>query len=238
MPSLDDYLTTPKATNDRPLLGQTILVVEDSRYACEALRLMCLRSGARIRMADCLTSARRHLKVYRPSVIVIDIGLPDGSGADLLEDLANASPRVDVILGTSGDPNGQDMALAAGADGFLEKPLTSLAAFQDAVLSHLPDDRRPSGPRSVSDEIIVPDRIAYQNDMAHIADVLGAETDARVLDYITQFTGGVARTASDRELSIAVENVIDARTEGRHLPTAIAALSGLVQDRLNARAVI
>ena len=143
MPSLDDYLTTPQATNDRPLLGQTILVVEDSRYACEALRLMCLRSGARIRMADCLTSARRHLKVYRPSVIVIDIGLPDGSGADLLEDLANASPRVDVILGTSGDPNGQDMALAAGADGFLEKPLTSLAAFQDAVLSHLPDDRRP-----------------------------------------------------------------------------------------------
>ncbi|CRK76053.1 response regulator [Nereida ignava] len=238
MPSLDDYLTTPKATNDRPLLGQTILVVEDSRHACEALRLMCLRSGARIRMADCLTSARRHLKVYRPSVIVIDIGLPDGSGADLLEDLANASPRVDVILGTSGDPNGQDMALAAGADGFLEKPLTSLAAFQDAVLSHLPDDRRPSGPRSVNDEIIVPDRIAYQNDMAHIADVLGAETDARVLDYITQFTGGVARTASDRELSIAVENVIDARTEGHHLPNAIAALSGLVQDRLNARAVI
>ncbi len=118
-------------------------------------------------------------------MIVIDIGLPDGSGADLLEDLANASPRVDVILGTSGDPNGQDMALAAGADGFLEKPLTSLAAFQDAVLSHLPDDRRPSGPRSVSDEIIVPDRIAYQNDMAHIADVLGDETDARVLDYIT-----------------------------------------------------
>ena len=81
---------------------------------------MCLRSGARIRMADCLTSAHRHLKVYRPSVIVINIGLTDGNGADLLEDLANASPRVDVILGASGVPNGQDMALAAGADGFLE----------------------------------------------------------------------------------------------------------------------
>ena len=40
MPSLDDYLTAPQATNDRPLLEQTILVVEDSRYACEALRLM------------------------------------------------------------------------------------------------------------------------------------------------------------------------------------------------------
>ena len=37
----------------RPLLGLTILVIEDSRYACEALRLLCLRSGARIRHWDC-----------------------------------------------------------------------------------------------------------------------------------------------------------------------------------------
>ena len=59
-----------------------------------------------------------------------------------------------------------------------------------------------------------------------------------MLDYITQFTGDVARTASNHELSIAVDNVIHARTEGCHLPNAIAALSGLVQERLNARAVI
>ena len=87
----------------RPLLGLTILVVEDSRYACEAMRLLCLRSGARIRRADSLKSARKHLQVYRPSVVIIDLGLPDGSGAELIEALSTASPRVAVILGTSGD---------------------------------------------------------------------------------------------------------------------------------------
>ena len=85
MDDLEDLEPTPAPapSADRPLLGLTILVVEDSRFACEAMRLLCLRSGARIRRADCLRSARRHLRVYRPSVVVVDLGLPDG-----MEDLA------------------------------------------------------------------------------------------------------------------------------------------------------
>ena len=39
----------PAPTALRPMLGLTVLVIEDSRYACDAMRLLCLRSGARIR---------------------------------------------------------------------------------------------------------------------------------------------------------------------------------------------
>ena len=84
MTDLDSLAPHHGRSQQRPLLGMTVLVVEDSRYASEALRLMCLRSGARMRRADCLGSASRHLKVYRPSVVIVDPGLPDGSGLDLI----------------------------------------------------------------------------------------------------------------------------------------------------------
>jgi DNA-binding response OmpR family regulator len=118
----------PAPTAARPLLGLTVLVVEDSRFACEALRLLCLRSGARIRRADCLRSARRHFRVYRPTVVLIDMGLPDGNGADLITELNECQPRVEGILAISGDTHLEAQALAAGADGFMEKPITSLGA--------------------------------------------------------------------------------------------------------------
>lgn len=239
MDDSDPFATNHKiATANRPLLGLTILVVEDSRFACEAMRLLCLRSGARIRRADCLRSARRHLQVYRPSVAVIDLGLPDGSGIDLIEELSATAPRIGVILGTSGDDFAENMAIAAGADGFLAKPLTSLATFQQAVLSRLPSDRHPPGPRVISDEAIKPDPMAFQDDMAHMAEMLTAKIDNKTLDYVAQFVSGVARSADDSVLAQAALDLARARANGAPLASNTARIAGLIQDRLHHKLVV
>ena len=222
----------------RPLLGMTVLVVEDSRYACDALRLLCLRSGARIRRADCLVSARRHLQVYRPTVIVIDLGLPDGSGLDLIAELAGAQPRIAVILAISGDDFAADAAIAAGADGFMAKPVTSVASFQSAILSRLPADRQPSGPRPLIDENIRPDPMALQDDIAHAAEVLNEAQDGKVLDYVAQFLGGVARSAGDGNLAEAAARLAQVRRAGSPVASVTARVAGLVQDRLHGRQAI
>lgn len=234
MDEIDPFIIAPSApTASRPLIGLTVLVVEDSRFACEAMRLLCLRSGARIRRADCLRSARRHLKVYRPSVAIIDLGLPDGSGADLIQELNAAAPRVAAIFATSGDETGEAVARAAGADGFMAKPITSLAIFQDMVLARMPEDRRPPGLRIVSDETVVPDPIAYRDDMAHVADVLGDSADDETLDYIAQFVSGVARIANDTPLHNAAQALARARAQGRPVMANTAKIAGLIQDRLD-----
>lgn len=230
--------TIPAPTAARPLLGLTVLVIEDSRFACEAMRLLCLRSGARIRRADSLKSARRHLQVYRPSVVIVDLGLPDGSGVELITELTAVETRVEVVLGTSGDLNSEDMALSAGADGFLTKPITSLAVFQQAVLANLPAERQPAGLRQLSDEVICPDLMAFQDDMAHIADVLEDPESENALDYVAQFIGGVARSAQDRGLEQAAEALATARGAGASAKAEAEALFEVVQVRLTQKMAI
>jgi DNA-binding response OmpR family regulator len=227
-----DLIWNRRPTADRPLLGQTVLVVEDSRFACEAMRLLCLRSGARIRRADSLRSAARHLSVYRPSVVVVDIGLPDGSGLTLLRTLARAQPRVPVLLATSGEDAHRAEALSSGADDFLAKPFTSLAAFQSAILAHLPAEARPQGPRAVADGSVSPDPIALRDDLSHVAELLAAAPDEAALDYAAQFLGGVALTARDEALGRAAAALRDSRSQGSGVPAAIQSVARLLDARL------
>ncbi|MEM9709369.1 MAG: response regulator [Pseudomonadota bacterium] len=231
--TLDDFLQNRPPTPDRPLLGQTVLLVEDSRFASEAIRLLCLRSGARIRRADTLRSAARHLRTYHPSVLIVDMGLPDGSGLDLVAELSRAAPRVPVILATSGDDAMETAALSAGADGFLSKPMVNLAAFQEAVLSRLPEDVRPNGLRPVPMQDVDPDRVAYRDDLAHIVEILGDKTDPATLDYATAFLGGVAKSAEDGELLGAVDDLSRCQKEGAPTGSAMARVSGLIEERLS-----
>ncbi len=229
-------LRTP--TPNRPLLGMTVLVVEDSRFACEAMRLMCLRSGARIRRADCLRSARRHLQVYRPSAVIVDMGLPDGSGLDLIAELAAAQPRVGVIIGLSGDDGAEAAALAAGADAFIAKPFDNLGAFQQTIISVLPAEQQPAGPRTMPDDAVDPDPTAYRDDMNHVANLLETSQDSAVLDYVAQFLGGVARSADDTPLADAAVDLARTRPGKGERRAKAAALIRMVQDRLHNRVAI
>ena len=227
-----DLFLHQSATAQRPLLGLTVLVVEDSRFASEAVRLLCLRSGARIRRADSLANAARHLQVYRPCVTIVDVGLPDGSGLNLIQDMNLNTQRIDVILGTSGDDAMRDAVLDAGANGFIAKPIVSISDFQNAILSHMPKDRHPPGPRLLTDESVQPDMIAFHDDLSHVAQVLDGEQKPASIDYVTQFLGGVARSVADLDLGVAVDELAQRRTNGQPLKSKITQLAALVQARL------
>jgi CheY-like chemotaxis protein len=234
----DLFRRANRATAQQPLAGLTVLVVEDSRFASEAMRLLCLRSGARIRRADSLRTARRHLALYRPGAVVIDLGLPDGSGTDLIAELARSQPKVDVILGVSGDPAAEAAALSAGADGFLTKPILSLDLFQQTILSRLPRSASPPGPRALGGESVQPDEAAMFDDLAQVADLLSAaESDDR-LGYVTQFLDALARQAGDSMLRSAAEGLRRARQTGQPWGPDLARLAGMVQDRLDRRRAV
>lgn len=199
--TLDDLLMQHPPTADRPLLGVMILVVEDSRFACDAVRLICQRSGARIRRAESLASAMRHLRAYRPRVAIVDVGLPDGSGLSLIAQLARADPRIDAIVATSGDEEQASAAMEAGADIFLPKPLTSVSDFQTTLLALLPGaipTKRISIPL---EDHVMPDPIALRDDLSLVVDLLTTDPDDRTLNYVAAFLKSLATAAQDLRLS-------------------------------------
>jgi DNA-binding NarL/FixJ family response regulator len=208
-----------------PLSGLTMLLVEDSRFASDAIRLMCQRSGARLRRVETMAQARAHLKTYRPDVVIVDLGLPDGPGDRLIHELACARQGV-VVLGTSGDPDGRKAALGAGAMGFFDKPIAGLAGFQRAVLRHLPD-RFAGVARARPDMMVQGDPMALHDDLAHAADLMAKNPHPDVAQrrYLANFLCGLARATGDGDLADA------ARAMAREAGT-LAPLRRIVQVRL------
>jgi CheY-like chemotaxis protein len=234
---LSDFISAREPTEARPLQGLTVLVVEDSRFACEAMRLMCLRSGARIRRADCLRSARRHLRAYRPTVLIVDLGQPDGSGLGLIRDIAARSPGVPVLLATSGDATAEGAALEAGADAFLPKPVESLSAFQTAILGALPAGWPRATAHSAEVDRITPDPLALRDDLAHAAGILNDHADDQALDYVAHFLSGLALSAHDAPLQAAAEALARNCHSGLKTLAPVTRINGLVRDRLAAVSV-
>ena len=72
--------------------------------------------------AGSLTEAREHAAEVSFDVAVLDLGLPDGNGADLISDLRGSNPDVAVlILSASLDPASLERATEAGASEIMDK---------------------------------------------------------------------------------------------------------------------
>lgn len=233
-------MSDPQAEKDLRVLGSlrrqclfavTILLVEDSRSASEAIRLYAAESGARVRRADSLHAASRHLAIYRPSVVMVDLGLPDGDGMALIRHLAGASTPIGAIIALSGHDRAawQAEAAAAGAAACLEKPIPSLRAFQSCVMSVLPDadGRRKPEEREVALGGRASVRVALEEDLRR-AQALLAEAlpsgDAETVAYCAQFVGSVGEMLEDADLRAA------ARMAGE--PGGGMVLAGLLDRRL------
>lgn len=187
----------------RPLLGVTILLIEDSRFCSEAVRLMTMRTGARLRRADCVRSAHKHLAMYRPDLVIVDVGLPDGSGVDLIAELHGQDFATLAISGSVNEETRSDV-MAAGANGFLPKPIGNIAQFQEAIIASIKGNTTMPGfaPSIVSEQPEL-DQRALVDDLDHIRDVLAEalpQKDMGQVEYCAQFVASIARTAQDQEL--------------------------------------
>lgn len=115
-----------------------VLVVEDDPAIRRFLRNTLAVQGYRVHEvvtgADALIAIRRE----RPELIVLDLGLPDMDGMNLIGQVRAFSPVPIVILSSRDDESGKVMALDLGADDYITKPfgIEEFMARVRAALRH------------------------------------------------------------------------------------------------------
>ena len=104
--------------------GGKILIVEDDplilRSLCEALH----DAGFDTVSARDVKGGQQQVRWARPELIILDLGLPDGNGLDVLAPLTDSGSLVPVLVLTGLDPDDVKMpALRSGVQQFLRKPV-------------------------------------------------------------------------------------------------------------------
>jgi DNA-binding response OmpR family regulator len=124
-----------------------VLVVDDDADVRAGVIRELTAQGHAVRSAGTALDALRDTAAHRPDLVVLDLGLPDLDGAQVLR-LLRGSSDVPIIVATARDSDAEIVRLLrAGADDYLTKPYSSeqLGARVEAVLRRT----RPAQPRDV-----------------------------------------------------------------------------------------
>jgi DNA-binding response OmpR family regulator len=104
-----------------------LLVIEDEVRINELLRTALSRAGFVVDAVATVGDARAALPLAPYDAVILDLGLPDGDGLDLLTELRLGGSRVPVLVLTARDAiEARVTGLDAGADDYLVKPFATV----------------------------------------------------------------------------------------------------------------
>ena len=102
--------------------GETILVVEDEAPMRRFLYSALTSHGFKVSEAGTLALAERLATELRPAIVLLDLGMPDGDGLELLKLLREWSAAPVIVLSARDREDDKVLALDAGANDYLTKP--------------------------------------------------------------------------------------------------------------------
>lgn len=120
-------------------MSARLLLLEDDPAIARTVAYALERDGLTVTHSLLVHDARQQLQSARFDLLVLDVGLPDGSGLDLLRDVRNTAPTAALpvlMLSAHGEEIDRVLGLELGADDYLTKPFSprELAARVKALL--------------------------------------------------------------------------------------------------------
>ncbi|MBD1824116.1 response regulator [Cyanobacteria bacterium FACHB-DQ100] len=111
-----------------PLAGLQVLAVDDQADMRELVSAILEQAGAEIKVTTSAIEALEALDVFKPDVVISDIGMPEMDGYELLRQIRRRSPEDNgdvlaiALTAYAGELN-QQQAFAAGFQGHVAKPV-------------------------------------------------------------------------------------------------------------------
>lgn len=99
-----------------------LLLVEDDSSLGETLRERLFKEGYSVRLARTLVEAEKFFREELPDLVILDVGLPDGSGFDLAERLKKISQVPFIFVTARGEAENRLKGYELGAEEYIPKP--------------------------------------------------------------------------------------------------------------------
>ncbi len=99
-----------------------VLVIDDEGSILRALRINLTARKYEVVTAADGTSGLAAMARVRPDVLILDLGLPDMDGADVIKGIRGWTSTPIIVLSAAGQESTKVAALDAGADDYITKP--------------------------------------------------------------------------------------------------------------------
>lgn len=101
---------------------KTILIVEDDKYIIHFLSVSLKEESYGFQVARSVKEAVSLFYANRPDLVILDLGLPDGDGMEVIMRIREISDTPVIVVSARQEENEKIRALDAGADDYVTKP--------------------------------------------------------------------------------------------------------------------
>ncbi len=149
--------------------NEVILVVEDDLQIQDFIMYALAEEGYSVVQAHGVEEAMRKIKSKNPDIMVLDLGLPDGDGLNLIRRVRKSSSMPIIVVSARDKDEDKVEALDRGAEDYLTKPFSSAELLARIRVLHrrlLREDRNRRGNEmSVRDlRINLDEKVVYLHD--------------------------------------------------------------------------
>lgn len=125
----------------------TLLLIEDDRLLCQVFREYLEGNEFIVFEANTGYRSLEIIKQHSVDIVLLDLGLPDGSGLDFIGRIKQYANSPMVVISGEKDPRIHIAAFEAGADDFVQKPF-HLKEMKARIQSHIRRTQQPQLQRS------------------------------------------------------------------------------------------